>query len=122
MQNQRLMKKHKKLYDEIEDLYRNKLMSITQACKKKKISVSTYYYICKKLNKDSVVIIDELARNTEYIKKMNTSVIYYENLKNKKDDDIINQNAGNLEINCDVNNIHEFANQVNKFAEQYQND
>jgi hypothetical protein len=49
----RLIKKYTKIYNKIENLYNEELLSLPKACKKEGISLSTYYNICKVLNKGS---------------------------------------------------------------------
>jgi DNA-binding MurR/RpiR family transcriptional regulator len=47
-------KKYKMLYKQVEDMYCNDFMNITQCCKELAMSPSTYHKICKELGKKSV--------------------------------------------------------------------
>ena len=47
-------KKYKKLYKQVDELYCEQFLNITQACKKLKISPRTYHHICKELGRPSV--------------------------------------------------------------------
>jgi len=48
------LKRYKKIRNDVNDLYCNKYMNVTSACKKIGISPSVYYKACKELGKSSV--------------------------------------------------------------------
>jgi len=88
------MKKYRETYKKINDLYCNKYLNIKQCCEKVNITPSTYYKICKALNKRSVGTEKEKSKKGSQKSGSKTSK------KNKKV-----ENEDNEEINSDESEI-----------------
>lgn len=57
----RTQEKYKKLYNQVENLYRNDFYSISRACNQLRISATQYYRICKSLGKSSAASQQHVA-------------------------------------------------------------
>ena len=86
LDNDKILKQQKKLYDNVLSLYKNKNYTVAEACKKINISVAKYYKICKLLKMET---IGTMRKNKLKI-------------KNQKGGNIINTVNENKSKSCDI--------------------
>lgn len=66
----RMDQKYKIIYNQINTIYKKELLSIPKACEKINIGTSTYYKICKALNKKSIAEINKKMDEKKKNKKL----------------------------------------------------